>query len=293
MTARTRLLGVDYGSVRIGLAVSDPDRKIAFPLATYTRRSPKHDEGYFRELTEAEEIGEIIVGLPVHLDGHEGSKATEARGFGAWLGKVTGLPVRFWDERFTTVEAEEQLWSAGLTHKRRKARRDRVAAQILLQSYLDAGCPAGTTAGGLNLPVHRAVEREHVTAETLNRIARLTMKTWLHEFLAALAVVSCGLGAVVADGGGLDSSDATGTLPANALSCRGSNGSQLSELFMQLLELAHDTAWPPMLRRRGPAKSPARPSRVTQHMVTWFEPCPFSGLVHVQVTLGERGALAP
>jgi putative Holliday junction resolvase len=145
VTARTRLLGVDYGSVRIGLAVSDPVCKIAFPLATYTRRNQKLDEACFRELAEAEEIGEIIVGLPMHLDGHEGSKAAEARGFGAWLGKVTGLPVRFWDERFTTVEAEKHLWSAGLTHKKRKARRDRVAAQILLQSYLDAGCPAQQT----------------------------------------------------------------------------------------------------------------------------------------------------
>jgi putative Holliday junction resolvase len=136
------LLGVDYGSVRIGLAISDPDRSIAFPHATYTRRSPKLDEDYFRKLAEAEEIGQILVGLPVHLDGHEGSKAVEARAFGEWLGKITGLPVLFWDERFTTVEAEKHLWSAGLTHKQRKARRDRVAAQILLQSYLDAGCPA-------------------------------------------------------------------------------------------------------------------------------------------------------
>ncbi|HMC88315.1 MAG TPA: Holliday junction resolvase RuvX, partial [Gemmataceae bacterium] len=80
-------------------------------------------------------------GLPVHLSGHEGQKAQEARRFGKWLGETTGLPVIFWDERFTTVEAEQALLSAGLTKKRRQARRDRVAAQILLQSYLDAGCP--------------------------------------------------------------------------------------------------------------------------------------------------------
>ena len=141
MTARTCLLGVDYGSVRIGLAVSDPDRKIAFPFTTYTRRNREQDARYFRELVQTEPIYQIVVGLPMHLDGREGLKAAEARAFGQWLGEVTGLPVVFWDERFTTVEAEEQLWSAGLTHKRRKARRDRVAAQILLQSYLDAGCP--------------------------------------------------------------------------------------------------------------------------------------------------------
>ena len=139
MSGRTRLLGVDYGSVRIGLAVSDPERMIASPLATYTRVNRDQDGCFFRELVEAEAIDRIIVGLPMHLDGHEGSKAAEARAFGQWLNQITGLPVVFWDERFTTVEAEEHLWSAGLTHKQRKRRRDRVAAQILLQSFLERG----------------------------------------------------------------------------------------------------------------------------------------------------------
>jgi putative Holliday junction resolvase len=143
------LLGIDFGNVRVGLAISDPDRKIAFPLETYTRRNREHDARYFREVTEAEEIGQIVVGLPVHLDGREGSKALEARRFGQWLGEVTNLPIVFWDERFTTVEAEGYLWSAGLTHKRRKARRDQVAAQIMLQSFLDAGCPGEQTPGPL------------------------------------------------------------------------------------------------------------------------------------------------
>ena len=90
-----------------------------------------------------------MVGLPVHTDGREGVKAVEARAFGRWLAETTGLPVVFWDERFSTVEAESALWQAGLTHKRRKARRDRVAAQILLQAYLDAGCPGEAAAGPL------------------------------------------------------------------------------------------------------------------------------------------------
>jgi putative Holliday junction resolvase len=141
VSGRTRLLGVDYGSVRVGLAVSDADRRIASPLATYHRREPEHDAAWFRALVEEEQIGQIVIGLPVHLDGREGQKAAEARAFGRWLGDVSGLPIVFWDERFTTVEAEGFLISAGLTNKRRKARRDRVAAQILLQSYLDAGCP--------------------------------------------------------------------------------------------------------------------------------------------------------
>ena len=149
MTVRTSLLGVDFGSVRVGLAISDPDRKMAFALATYTRRNREQDAAYFLEVVQTESIGHIIVGLPLHLDGREGRKAGEARAFGQWLGEVTGLPVVFWDERFTTVEAGAHLWSAGLTHKRRKARRDQLAAQILLQAYLDAGCPGEQSPGAL------------------------------------------------------------------------------------------------------------------------------------------------
>jgi len=143
--ANTRLLGVDYGEVRVGLAISDPDRKIAFPLATHERRGTDRDAAYFRTVVADEAVAVLVVGLPVHTDGREGQKATEARAFGQWLGETTGLPVVFWDERFTTVEAESALWNAGLTHKKRKARRDRVAAQIMLQAYLDAGCPPQQT----------------------------------------------------------------------------------------------------------------------------------------------------
>jgi putative holliday junction resolvase len=150
VSPRTRLLGVDYGSVRIGLAVSDPDRKIAFPLTTYTRRNQEEDARYFRKVVDEEAISQIIIGLPVHLDGREGLKATQARAFGQWLAEATDRPVVFWDERFTTVEAEGHLWSAGLTHKRRNARRDKLAAQILLQSYLDAGCPVERSPGPLD-----------------------------------------------------------------------------------------------------------------------------------------------
>jgi putative Holliday junction resolvase len=150
MSGRTRLLGVDHGSVRVGLAVSDPDRKIAFPLTTYARRSRDEDGAFFRDVVGREEIGGIVVGLPVHTDGREGVKAAEARAFGRWLAEATGLPVAFWDERFTTAQAESALWEAGLTHKKRKERRDRVAAQILLQSYLDAGCPPEEGAGPLD-----------------------------------------------------------------------------------------------------------------------------------------------
>jgi putative Holliday junction resolvase len=145
-----RWLGVDYGSVRIGLAISDPDGQIASPLTTYQRRDRERDAAYFRRLVAERDIGRILVGLPLHLDGREGAKAYEARWFGGWLQQVTGLAVTYYDERFTTVEAESALWEAGLTHQQRKERRDRVAAQILLQTYLDAGCPPEPTAGPLD-----------------------------------------------------------------------------------------------------------------------------------------------
>jgi putative Holliday junction resolvase len=142
-------LGVDYGAVRVGLAVSDPDRKLAFPLEVRERRDRDADAAFFRALVEREEIGALVVGLPVHLDGRESRESGQARAYGAWLAEVTGLAVTFYDERFTTVQAESALWEAGLTHKRRRQRRDKVAAQMLLQAYLDAGCPAETPPGPL------------------------------------------------------------------------------------------------------------------------------------------------
>jgi putative Holliday junction resolvase len=150
MMIPTKLLGVDYGTVRVGLAVSDPDRKFSFPLTTYHRRDRDADAVFFREVVHDEGIAQILVGLPIHTDGREGQKAAEARAFGKWLAEVSGLPVVFFDERFTTAQAESALWEAGLTHKKRKQRRDRVAAQILLQAFLDAGCPSDEGAGPLD-----------------------------------------------------------------------------------------------------------------------------------------------
>jgi putative Holliday junction resolvase len=142
MTQRTRLLAIDPGKVRLGFAVSDADRRVASPLVTYTRRDLEQDMRFLQKLIDEHDIGAIIIGLPAHLSGREGVQAQAARAFGAQVARRTGLPCIFRDERFTTREAESALWTAGLTHKRRKARRDQVAAQILLQDYIDAGCPA-------------------------------------------------------------------------------------------------------------------------------------------------------
>jgi putative holliday junction resolvase len=138
---RTRLLGVDFGTVRVGLAVTDADRIIASPLEVRERQGLDRDAAYFKSLIEREQIGGIVVGLPLHTSGREGVKAEEARAFGQWLADVTGLPVIFADERFSTAFAESALWAAGLTHKKRKARRDAVAAQVMLQAFIEAGCP--------------------------------------------------------------------------------------------------------------------------------------------------------
>ncbi len=134
-----RLLGVDFGTVRVGLAVSDPDRLIASPFETYDRKDAKADAAYFQRVVASEKIVGLVVGLPLHTGGEEGIKAREAREYGAWLAEATGLPVVFWDERCTTAAAEDALWDAGLSHKKRKDRRDRVAAQLILQGYLENG----------------------------------------------------------------------------------------------------------------------------------------------------------
>jgi putative Holliday junction resolvase len=133
-----RVAAVDYGTVRIGIAISDADRTIASPLESYTRRTPELDRERFRRLAAEEAVSLWVVGLPVHLDGRESRKSLEARRFGQWLQDASGVPVVFFDERFTTVEAEDLLRRAELTRKRRKSRVDMLAAQILLTAYLES-----------------------------------------------------------------------------------------------------------------------------------------------------------
>lgn len=133
-----RVAGIDYGTVRIGIALSDPGRSIASPMETYTRRNSEQDARRFQQLVKEEGIALFVVGLPVHLDGRESPKSLEARQFGQWIAEVTGVPVDFFDERFTSVEAENLLLDADLTSKRRKKRIDMLAAQIMLSAYLES-----------------------------------------------------------------------------------------------------------------------------------------------------------
>ena len=133
-----RVVGVDYGTVRLGIALSDPDRTIASPYENSNRRSQVQDAKYFRRLAEEGRVLLFVVGLPVHLDGRESEKSIEARAFGRWLGETTGVDVEFYDERFITAEAEQALMQAEMTKKRRKKRLDMLAAQIMLTAYLES-----------------------------------------------------------------------------------------------------------------------------------------------------------
>jgi putative Holliday junction resolvase len=139
-----RLAGIDYGTVRIGIAVTDPEQRLASPFENYTRRGEVADAAYFKRLAADERIVRFVVGLPVHLDGRESEKSREARKFGEWLGATTGVPVVYFDERFTSTEAERYLGQAQLTKKQRKARLDKLAAQIMLTAYLESSEGART-----------------------------------------------------------------------------------------------------------------------------------------------------
>ena len=146
---RGRIAGIDYGTVRIGIALGDLETRIAGPYETYISRNPKLDAQYFSELATNERIARFVVGLPVHLDGHESQKSLEARKFGDWLGQLTGVPIDYFDERFTSAQAEEILGEANLTKKRRQARIDQLAAQIMLTAYLESGAQSQDSPGSI------------------------------------------------------------------------------------------------------------------------------------------------
>ncbi len=133
-----RILAIDFGTARIGLAISDARQQFSSPYANYTRTSTTRDLQYLRRVIAEEDVAEIVVGMPIHLDGRESEKSAEVRRFAAWLTRETGLPVSLHDERFTSVEAESHLRTANLSRKRRKERRDMLAAQLLLTAYLES-----------------------------------------------------------------------------------------------------------------------------------------------------------
>jgi putative Holliday junction resolvase len=135
--SRTRVLGIDVGSVRIGLAVSDETRTLASPVATVPNESRTLWTRIEREM-EDRSVDRVVIGLPRRLDGTEGEAAEGARAFAAELARRTSVAIELWDERFTTTIAERSLIESGVRRRRRREVIDSVAAAVLLQSWLDA-----------------------------------------------------------------------------------------------------------------------------------------------------------
>ena len=131
------LFGIDYGTKRVGVAVSDRNQRFSSPLQNHERQGLQGDTRFFRKLVEEYRPVGLVVGLPIHLSGDESQKSREARDYATWLTSITGLPHCFQDERFTSHQAEMILLQAELTKKQRKARMDKLSAQILLQTFLD------------------------------------------------------------------------------------------------------------------------------------------------------------
>jgi len=133
-----RILGIDYGHKRFGLALSDEGQTLASPLPVYQRRRDKQDLTYLARLVEEKEVGQIVVGLPRNMDGTLGEMAKQVLAFVDALKEKVSLPVDTFDERLTTAEAERVLIQANLSRKRRKTLRDSLAAVLILQGYLES-----------------------------------------------------------------------------------------------------------------------------------------------------------
>lgn len=132
-----RILGIDYGDARIGTSVCDEMETMALPLKTVKSESMRKNIDAMAKLARDESVGLIVVGLPLNMDGSEGERASKTRSFGKVLSKVTGLEVEYVDERLTSVEAEEIMDTVGVKKGKRKGIIDTIAAQIILQTYLD------------------------------------------------------------------------------------------------------------------------------------------------------------
>ena len=132
-----RIIALDIGDVRIGVAVSDLMKIIANPRETYVRKDEDSDIAYFIDLAKKEEADTFVVGLPINMDGTEGPRVEICRAFGEKLKEKSGLKVEYQDERLTTVTAERMLIEADVRREKRKQVIDKVAATIILESYLN------------------------------------------------------------------------------------------------------------------------------------------------------------
>lgn len=128
-------IGVDVGTVRVGVAASDPEGLIAFPVTTYPRSDVTANQ--ISELVQEREAVAIFVGLPKHMNGSEGASAADARSFAAELSELVAVPVRLVDERLTTTSAAKAMSNAGKSAKRQRESIDAAAAAIILEVALD------------------------------------------------------------------------------------------------------------------------------------------------------------
>ncbi len=137
MPEKGRVLGLDLGDVRIGVAISDPDRRLAVPLGTVRTGAPA-DLKAIAKLVGENDVTLVVVGHPLLMSGQAGARAKQAEGFADALRRSLGVPVVLHDERLSTAEAERALKEAGAGGRDRRGAVDRSAATVILQSYLDA-----------------------------------------------------------------------------------------------------------------------------------------------------------
>ena len=133
-----RIMCLDYGDVRIGIAFSDLLQTIASPYDTYTRRELSQDIQFFKDLAQKQDVEKIIIGLPYNMDGTIGERIEVTKKFGELLSNELGLPIEYVDERLSSVEAEDILAEAKVPAIKRKGLIDKIAAGIILQSYLNS-----------------------------------------------------------------------------------------------------------------------------------------------------------
>lgn len=132
-----RIMGLDYGERRIGIAISDPLGWTAQPHSTLVRSNEQADMNYLKDLCVKYQIERIVIGLPLNMNGSLGPKALEVQAFGDHLAAELKIPVEYSDERLSTVSAEKALLQADVSRRKRKKVIDKLAAVTILQSYLD------------------------------------------------------------------------------------------------------------------------------------------------------------
>jgi putative Holliday junction resolvase len=137
LTKGQRILGLDIGTKTIGLALSDPLLMVATPMETIRRGRFRDDAARIAYHVRTLDVGALVVGLPVTMEGSEGPRCQSVRQIARNLEAVVGIPIVFWDERFSTAAVEREMIAADLTRKRRAAIVDRVAAAYILQGLLD------------------------------------------------------------------------------------------------------------------------------------------------------------